>query len=174
MPGIEVFTISGVDPTTGEFRADAPTSAASSASPVVRLQNALKALGTTAGDSQLMAISVDGVVGPATVKLTNYALAHFVGATPGFPSANLTAVQVKGSAAVLADRVTARVKQSGGSVPAPVIAKKRVSRGSIAPAFMPPPEPDRRWVFWVVGGVGVLVLLSAATVAIKKRKAATA
>jgi len=171
MPGMEVFTISGVDPTTGVYHADAP--AASSASPVLRLQNALKALGTAAGDSQLMAIGYDGIVGPQTVKLTNYALAHFVGSTPGFPSANLTAMQVRQSAAVLADRIEARTRASGGTVPTPpaVTARRRISR---APAIQTKSQSsdssDHRWVFWVVGGVSVLVLLSVATAALKKRR----
>ncbi len=163
MPGIEVYTISGLG-AAGD---------ASTASPVVRLQNALKALGMTAGDPQLIGIKIDGLVGPATVKATNYALAHFVGATPGFPSANLTALQVRQSAAVLADRVEARTKSSGGTVPAPpkVTVKARSTSRAPAAPFMPapPPEADHRWVFWVVGGVGVLVLLSAATVALKKK-----
>lgn len=173
-----MFTISGVDPTTGEFHPDAPTAVASTASPVVRLQNALKALGTTAGDPQLLGIQIDGVVGPKTVQATNYALLHFVGATPGFPGANLTAIQVRQSAAVLADRVEARTKKSGGVTPAPPKVTARAHSASRASAFSPipemPAEPDRRWVFWVVGGVGVLVLLSAATAALKKRKEAHA
>ena len=172
MPGIEVFTISGVDPTTGEFHPD--TKAVVAASPVVRLQNALKALGTTAGDPQLLAVGIDGLVGPQTVKMTNYALAHFVGATPGFPSATLTALQVRQSAAVLADRIEARTKASGGTVPAPpnVTARAHRAASHAAASFIPslPPEADHRWVFWAVGGVGVLVLLSAATTALKKRK----
>ncbi len=164
MPGIEVFTISGV------LGAAAPASA----SPVVRLQNALKALGTTAGDAQLMAIGIDGIVGPQTVKLTNYALANFVGATSGFPGANLNAVKVKGSAAVLADRISARVQQSGGNVPTPpaVVArakpKPRLSLAPIPTTDIPTPQTDRKWVFWLIGGAGVLILLSAAAAAAKK------
>jgi len=181
MPGVEVYTISGLGapkdvPGTLDYHIAHPASSSGPASPVVRLQNALRALGTTAGDPQLTSVSIDGVVGPATVKATNYALANFVGATPGFPKANLTAIQVRQSAAVLADRIEARTKASGGTVPPPPAVTAKSRAVSHAPAFVPeaPPEPDRRWVFWVVGGVGTIVLLSAVTIALKKRRGATA
>jgi hypothetical protein len=185
---MEVFTISGPadEPGTIDYQlahrrvAASPTSTTSgSASPVVRLQNALRALGVTMGNSMLQSVAIDGVVGPATVRAVNFALANAVGASPMFPHANLTAIQVQQSAYVLADRITARVKASGGTVPDPsgIVATMKKHAARISRALAPvvsepsPSEPsDHRWVFWVVGGASVLVLLSVATVALKKKR----
>lgn len=145
--------------------------------PAVALQNALKALGNTAGDPKLSGLHVDGVIGPATVTAVNYALANYVGGTPAFPRADLTVVRVRQNAAALAVLVTQRVQKSGGAVPAPQVDRapaRRTSAGapSLPPGLMPSDAGGGapKWIWWVVGGVSVLLVLSmAAGVARKQR-----
>ena len=190
MPGVEVYTISGFgagpvlapDAIPSGDESNAPAAAARapsspSAPPVLRLQNALRALGTTAGDPLLIAVQIDGVVGPKTTAAVNHALANYVGGTPGFPSANLTSLKVRQSAAVLADRIEARTRASGGTVPKPPTVAAKARRASSAPSYaasasVAAEPPDRRWIYWAAGGFGALVLLAAAASAVKKRRAA--
>lgn len=176
----EVYTISGAgyDPTTGEPAGT--RSVTVQISPAVALQNALKALGTTSGDAQLSRLQVDGVIGPASVKAVNYALATYVGSTPSFPRADLTLVRVRQNAAALAVLITQRVQKSGGAVPAPVVQKaaaRRVNPAALLPSGMSPSPgfgSSPRWIWWVVGGVSILLVLSVAAGAMKKRREATA
>ncbi len=166
MPIAEVYTISGAYPSLG-------TSAPSAASPAAQLQNALKALGTTSGDSQLMSVQVDGVIGPNTVKAVNHALATYVGSTQFFPRADLTVTKVQQFAGALATLIAQRVQKSGGTVPPAQVVKVRPR--AAASSFVPTPDlhspSDRKWIWWVVGGVGLLVILVAAgSVAHKKLK----
>ncbi len=191
MPGIEVFTISGA-PYLGAPGAYMPpagspggalvpaTPAAPAALPAVRLQNALVALGATAGgDPVLSSVKIDGVIGPATVKAVNQALATYVGASPQFPHANLDITKVRQYAGALAVLVENRVRMSGGTIPTPQVVKRApkpaLSITSAAASMINPTNiptsTDRRWMFWAVGGVSVLVLLAAAASAVKKRRA---
>jgi peptidoglycan hydrolase-like protein with peptidoglycan-binding domain len=164
--GAEVFTISG---------AAAP---AAQATPAAQLQNALRALGNTNGDPKLAQLAVDGVIGPKTVAAVNYALATYVGGTPAFPRADLDVTKVRQFAGKLAALVSERVKKSGGSVPAPVVTKA-ISRRAAPPALFPvtPPAeasmfpPTGKWVWYVVGGVSVLIVLSIAAATVKKVRA---
>lgn len=162
----EIFTLSGAHVGAD---ADLPQPA----SPPAVLQNALRALGTTTGDPQL-SVRVDGVVGAATVKAVNWALSHYVGATQSFPHANLTLAQVRQNAAGLAAIISDRVRKSGGSIP-PVQMQKAVARSvSALPAAFGPPASDGsdtpRWVWWAVGGAGLLVILTVAVGVGKKKK----
>ncbi len=174
MPGIEVFTISGA-PYFGASEASAPAVVP----PAARLQNALVALGVTAGgDPALTSIKIDGAIGPATVRAVNAALAKYVGATTLFPRANLDITKVRQYAGALAVLVEERVRKSGGTIPAPQIVK-RTPRAALPAAsaliVAPPDAPDRRWLFWAAGSAGVLVLLAVAANAVgKKRKVAEA
>lgn len=196
MPIAEVYTISGAGLLPPAYErsdlanrrigvvsaAPAPVSVpaaavASSGSPAAQLQNALKALGTTAGDSALMSVAVDGVIGPNTVKAVNHALATYVGTTSAFPRADLTVTKVRQFAGALAALIIQRVQKSGGTVPPVQVAKARSRSSSAASAFVPLPDlhptSDRKWIWWVVGGVILLVILVAAGgVARKKLKGA--
>ncbi len=185
-----MFTISGAPylgapgaymPPSGTTALVPAKQAAPAALPAVRLQNALVALGATAGgDRALSSIAIDGVIGPATVKAVNYALATYVGASPQFPKANLDITKVRQYAGALASLVEDRVRKSGGTVPTPQVVKRApkpalsitsAAASMIAPTSNIPESGDRRWVFWAVGGVGVLVMLAAAASAVKKRRA---
>jgi hypothetical protein len=150
---MEVFTISGA--TLAEGSASAPdfqyqspgvgsraSSLSSSAPAPVLLQNALKALGTTHGDSALSGVGVDGIIGPATVKAVNYALKTYVGAGPvqsaglsgRFLNATATKSDVQQYAGTLAAVVTTAVQQQGGTVPAPTVTHRASGGGSSAAA----------------------------------------
>jgi hypothetical protein len=193
----EVYTISGAAPdfvhsanpfgpspnTTATGSAAAPSSSpASSGAPApVLLQNALKALGTLAGDPALTRVKVDGVIGSKTVTAVNYALSHYIGATQYFPRADLTLAKVRQYAGSLAQIITNQVQQRGGTIPTPKIEKavvhRRASGGGVP--FAPPPEPapatdNRKWVWWVVGGISVLLALSVAAATTKRRRVRTA
>lgn len=174
----EVFTISGADPADVPGTVDyahAHPGVASAAAPPILLQNALKALGTTAGDTLLTSVRIDGVIGPATVKAVNHALANYVGATPGFSAANLTIEKVRQSAGALAAIISQRVRASGGTIPAPQITKPRAMvrrpSGATAPAEQPAPPADNRWIWWAVGSVGTLLILTLAVGAVRKHRA---
>ncbi len=173
----EVFTISGADfgaPASypAALRTDSGGGSASAPPPVL-LQNALKALGTAHGDGQLTSVRIDGVIGPATVKAVNYALAHYIGSTPGFLSANLTLDKVRQYAGALAAVVAEGVRKSGGTVPAPQMAKPMVRHpktGALVPVEQVAPPSDNRWIWWAVGGVGTLLILTLAVKAVQKRR----
>ena len=183
MPGIEVYTISGAasgyDPTTG-MPLEGKLVPVTSSPPAAQLQNALKALGTTNGDPALASLTVDGIIGPNTVKAVNRALATYVGATAAFPTANLDVTRVRQYAGALASLISDRVKKSGGTVP-PVVVHHPVKRAPALPS-LPVAIPttsmtasvfdNQKWIWWVVGGVSILAVLSAAASAVKTRKAA--
>lgn len=144
-------------------------------SPAARLQAALKALGNTVGDATLKAIKVDGVIGPATARAVNLAIASYVGATAEFPNANFTVATAKRQASALAQLITTAVVRNGGTVAA-VRVKHAGGGGGGAVNFDPnaivPDQPDRRWIWWVVGGVGSLLALSVVVGMLKRRREA--
>ena len=150
MPGMEVFTISG-----SNLRA--------SAAPPVLLQNALKALGAAHGDSALN-ITVDGIIGPNTVKAVNYALKTYVGAGPAqaaglsgrFLNATPTKSDVQQYADTLAQIVTQSVQSAGGTVPPPVVTHSSGGGGKSSLLPMAPAPVDNTMnnpnLVWVLGG----------------------
>lgn len=175
----EIYTISGADlvpfGAPASYPAALKTSGGGSSvsSPAARLQSALKALGNTAGNPQLSAVVVDGVIGPNTVKAVNLALANFIGATSAFPRADLTVLKVQQYAGALAALVEQRVTKSGGTVPE-VIIRKAVARRApsmpTGPEPSPDAPPDHKWVWYAVGGASALLLLVVAASAAKKKK----
>jgi peptidoglycan hydrolase-like protein with peptidoglycan-binding domain len=184
VPGIEVFTISGAssgyDQTTG-MPLEPKLVPVTSSPPAAQLQNALKALGTTNGDPALASLTVDGIIGAKTVAAVNHALATYIGGSATFPAANLDVVRVRQYAGALAALVADRVKKSGGTVP-PVSIQHPVRRVTAALPSLPSTMPTttamtasvfdgQKWIWWVVGGVGLLAVLTAATSAVKSRKA---
>lgn len=148
----------------------APAAAPSSAAAPVQLQNALKALGTMAGDPTLTKLKVDGIIGPNTVKAANYAITKYGPFGPHFQKGNLHIGTVRSYAGGLAQVITQHIQSRGGSVPPPQIkrAVARIPSGGGMPASIPEaPPPDRKWIWWVVGGVSVLVVLAVATRAVR-------
>lgn len=142
-----------------------------SAPPAGLLQHALTALGATNGDPALMHLTVDCVIGPATAKAMNHALATYIGATGPFTKPDLTAARVRQYAGQLAAIVVARVKKSGGTVPPFGGCKKPAPRVSAPiPVFSPTQSSmqpsgfalDKKWIWIGVGGVSLLVLMSLA------------
>jgi lysozyme family protein len=161
----EVYTISG------PFGASvsAPRSAP------LRLQNALKALGNLRGDPTLSKIGVDGIIGPKTVKAVNYAIAQKYVVMKDFPRPELTLQHVRQFSAGIAAAVEGAVKAGGGTFPlvaAASAAPRSSGRASAIPLDIPAPAPeaDRKWVWWAVGGLGVLVVLSIAAKALRGGK----
>jgi LPXTG-motif cell wall-anchored protein len=156
----EVYTISG-----SAFGAAAVRSAP------MRLQNALKALGQLRGDPALTKIKVDGVIGPATVKGVNYAIAQRYVVMKDFPRPELTLQHVRQFSAGLAAAVEGAVKAGGGSFPlissAPAHAKAPVLPPDV---LAPDTGAGTKWVWWAVGGVSVLVVLAIAASAVRKRR----
>ncbi len=156
------------------------TPAASGAPPAAQLQNALRALGTTSGDPVLMAVTVDGVVGPKTVSAVNRALSQYIGSTPQFPRADLTVDKVRQYAGALAALVAQRVQKSGGTLPAAVIKRAapralRLPTGNlpaVTPEFSMQPTQQTKIVWYAIGGLGVLLLLVGVADAMKRRKKA--
>lgn len=190
---MEVFTISGpalgtsaYDRTRSEGKTAASAAATSSAPPAVRLQNALAALGQARGDSSLN-ISIDGAIGPGTVKAVNYALKNIIGAGPAqaagltgrFLNATATKADVQNYAATLAQVVTKAVQNAGGTVPPPpsVMARSRGGGGGrssslpesamVADNSMMNPQ-----LVWVGGGIALIVVALGFMAA--RRKAAAA
>lgn len=163
---------------TRAVRSAAPSSAPSKASPVARLQNALRSLGVTKGDPTLSKLKVDGVVGPGTTKAVNYAIAQHYVVMPSFPNPNLTVQHVRQFAVGIATAVEGAVASGGGTL-APVKMAAPRPRGGGIPAALPPDvlapaESSHKWVWWAVGGLGVLVILSIAAKAVRgkpKRRA---
>lgn len=161
----------------GQRQQQRQASASSAAAPV-QLQNALKALGTMAGDPSLTKIKVDGIIGPQTVKLVNYAIEKYHPAGQYFPRGNLHIGTVRSYAGGIASEITKYIQQRGGSVPTPQVQKAVARYSSVMPSIpipAPEPEADRKWIWWVVGGVSVLLVLTmAASVAKKHRQAPAA
>lgn len=156
MPGMEVFTISGA-------------ALGATAAPPVLLQNALKALGAAHGDGSLN-IAVDGIIGPGTVKATNYALKTYIGAGPAqaaglsgrFLNATATKSDVQQYADTLATVVSGAVRSAGGSIPDPVVSAAHHSSGKSMAFPELPPAADNSMMHsqlvWVGGGVALIVL----------------
>jgi len=157
----EVYTISG----SGFGAVSVPRTAP------LRLQNALKALGNLHGDSTLTKIGVDGIIGPKTVKAVNYAIAQKYVVMKDFPRPELTLQHVRQFAPGIAAAVESAVKAGGGTFPlikAPAAVARAGGGGAPAiPLDVPPAEPDRKWVWWAVGGVSVLVVLSLVAKAVR-------
>lgn len=154
------------------------TGAPSKATPIARLQNALKAMGTTKGDPALSKLKVDGVVGPATTKAINHAIKQKYVVMASFPRPELTVQHVRQFAQGIADAVEGAVQAGGGTVPA--IRKAAPASGGggggarAAASYVPPPpeapEFNKKWIWWAVGGGSILLLLSVAASAAKKRR----
>lgn len=205
---MEVFTISGSsgfgagdviwrNPQTGLEETHPPgwkpptqayavtrTSGGSAGSPPVALQNAIKALGATHGDSALD-ITVDGAIGPGTVKALNHALSAYIGAgplkaagltAPQFMQARVTKADAMKYAGALAAIVANTVRQHGGFVPPPpsVVGSSRSSSAmrSKAEALIQDNSQTASahpYLVWIVGGVALLVAFVGFTAA--KRRA---
>lgn len=171
----EVFTISGANfgqPTPDQYAALEQQNAQviqrqvarSKISPAVLLQNALKALGVSRGDPALSKLKIDGVIGPNTVKAANLAFAKYIGTLP----APLGIDTVRRQADQLAQQITAYVEAHGGMVPQPPPPARRAKN----PAMILPPSSipsmpaqaigttNNKWIWYVVGGVGVLLSLA--------------
>ena len=166
----EVYTISG-----------SGFGAAVARSAPLRLQNALKALGNLRGDPALSKIGVDGIIGAKTVKAVNYAIAQKYVVMPSFPRPELTLQHVRQFSAGIATAVEGAVKAGGGSFPLISASIPTHARGGgggaggggamTALPEIPTPEADRRWIWWAVGGLGVIVVLSIAAKAVGGKKA---
>lgn len=146
--------------------------ASRSASAPAQLQNALKALGTMAGDPTLIKVKVDGIIGPATVKAANYAITTYGPFGQYFQKGNLHIGTVRSYAGGLAQVITQHIQQRGGTVPAAVIQAHRTHVSiplPVAPEASEP-ESDRRWIFWAVGGAAVLLTLALAASAARKHR----
>lgn len=144
----------------------------------LRLQNALKALGLLRGDPTLSKIGVDGIIGPKTVKAVNYAIAQKYVVMKDFPRPELKLSHVRQFSSGIAAAVEAAVKAGGGTFPLISAMTTRAPSGGggagggggrALPIDLTPtaPEPDRKWVWWAVGGLGVLVILSIAARAVR-------
>jgi len=95
------------------------------------LQNAVNALGKLVGD-KVLAVTIDGVVGPLTVAAVNRALTRHVGsgqAPQALRTGSLTLVQVAQNATQLGGLIAAEVGRRGGSI-APLV---KVVRTPLAP-----------------------------------------
>lgn len=140
--------------------------------PAARLQAALKALGNLHGDPALSKLKVDGIVGPGTTKAVNYAIGQKYVVMKDFPRPELTVQHVRKFAAGIAAAVEAAVTAGGGTL----VAVKTKSSGAGGggggrplPTTLAPLEPSGgepgvpKWVFWTIGGVGALLLLTVAS-----------
>jgi hypothetical protein len=157
----EVYTISGAGQ-LGAAQRSAP----------MRLQNALKALGQLRGDPALTKIKVDGVIGPATVKAVNYAIAQKYVVMTDFPRPELTLQHVRQFSAGLAAAVEGAVKAGGGSFPTiRAVAPRSGASAPVIPADVPAPdEGGHTWVWWIVGGVSVLAVLGIVASMVRGRR----
>lgn len=141
--------------------------------PAKLLQNALQALGTAQGDPTLAKIKVDGVIGPATVKATNYAFKTYLNAP-----APMDLTYVRQHANYLQGEITKYVEMHGGVVNLPMKKVKPIS-------FTPSPTPssssstttsssglpfDTKYIWWGVAGFSVLLILSVAANAARRRR----
>ena len=133
--------------------------ARSKASPAVLLQNALKALGTMSGDATLAKLAVDGKIGPNTVKATNYAFTNYLKAP-----APMSLAYIHQHVNYLESQITSYVEAHGGTVPPPWVGSKKPSTfisppPSVMPAMTATTPGDNKWVWYVVGGVSILLVL---------------
>lgn len=145
------------------------------APPVARLQNALKALGTTKGDPTLSKVKVDGVVGPATTKAVNYAIAQRYVVMPSFPNPNLTVQHVRQFAGGIAGAIEEAVTAAGGTIPAVAPRSKRATAAEVAAATAASKEPPlapshSNTVWWIIGGAGLVLALGFAASAMRRRR----
>lgn len=163
----EVFTLGG----SSGFGA---SSSAPRAAPL-RLQNALKALGQLRGDPTLTKVQVDGVIGSKTVAAVNYAIAQKYVVMRDFPRPDLTLQHVRQFSAGLAAAVEGAVKSGGGTFPTiPSGAGSSRSRSAPPAALAPIETADvdggHKWVWYVVGGASLLVVLALVTSAVRGKK----
>lgn len=168
----EVYTISGFgQPTPEQYAALEQKNAQviqrqavqSRISPAKLLQNALKALGVMSGDAALSGLGVDGKIGPKTVKATNYAFTNYLKAP-----APMSQAYVQQHVTYLGAQITSYVESHGGVVPAlPPPARVVRNPATILPPSMLPQSTasgsglpsDNKWIWYVVGGVSVLLVL---------------
>lgn len=150
---------------------------AAPASPILRLQQALKSLGEVTGDATLKKLVVDGAIGPKTVGAVNRTISQKYIVTPYFPRPELTAAHVRQSAANLAPLVEESLVAHGGAVTAPVVAKKRSAPSmslSPIPAGMPDQSPavssflSGNTVWYIVGGFSALLALAVVSKAMRR------
>lgn len=143
-------------------------------SPVARLQNALRALGSLHGDPALSKLKVDGIAGPGTTKAVNYAIAQRYVVMSSFPRPELTLQHVRQFAAGIATAVEGAVTAGGGTLQVQARrAPARAQGGSAMPTSLPEipaPASNQKWVWWVVGGVSVLVALSLVASSVKRKR----
>jgi peptidoglycan hydrolase-like protein with peptidoglycan-binding domain len=158
----------------------AQPASSSTAPPIARLQNALKALGTAVGDAKLSKLGVDNLVGPKTVKAVNYAISQKYVVMPSFPNPNLTVQHVRQFASGIAAAVEQAVQAHGGTVPAvsihrgggskasaaDIVAAQQAAQTSTYNALTDNPN----LVWWVVGGAGLVLALG--FMAARKRRGA--
>ena len=146
--------------------------AISKISPAKLLQNALRALGTTLGDGKLSKLAVDGKIGPKTVQATNYAFATYLNA-PNKMSQSYIQQHVN----YLQGEVTKYVQSHGGVV-LPPVAKVKLAPIPSLPSIPVPALPsggsglpfDQKYIWYGVAGFSVLLILSVAANAARRRR----
>jgi hypothetical protein len=130
-------------------------------SSVASLQTALIALGQKVGDATLMALVLDGLIGPKTTAAANRAFAIYVtGAPANFATGTLTQSQVSTNASSLASYVNAELSRRGAAkttalVPA-AAAPTAVTRAA-APAVS---DSSAQIVKYAAIGLGGVVVAS--------------
>jgi len=134
-----------------------------------------------AGDSYLMNVDADGVIGPKTVKAVNYAIDKITGPLPYFSKGNMNVTNTRQYAGGLAQTFISYIKQRGGKILAPPASKAR-GRGSapipLGPSTAGPtststgPSSDNKWIWYVVGGVSVLLVLGIVARSVRRSPAA--
>lgn len=146
--------------------------ARSKISPAMLLQNALRALGVSNGDSKLSKLKVDGIIGPGTVKATNYAFKTYLNA----PNV-MSLAYVRQHVVYLGTQVTAYVQEHGGVVNPPWVGSTKKSV-MLPPIPTTPSEPasasslpfDSKYIFYGVAGISVLLALSVVASVMRGRK----
>jgi lysozyme family protein len=107
-------------PSTSSARV--PATAPKGKAAVAALQQALQSLGQNAGDSTLMAIAADGLVGPKTTSAVNRAFTQYIAAAYApaqLRTGRLTNASVSTNAAKLADLVNRESVRRAGTASAP-------------------------------------------------------
>lgn len=151
------------------------------ASAPAQLQNALRALGTMSGDSTLMKLKVDGIIGPQTVKALNYAIQLVGGFPPYFKTPNMNVTNTKQYAGGIATTITQYIQARGGSVPVASVEQHHQARASSALPPIPTGSTSSggghfefpMWGYWVIGGLSGLVLLNALSLRRAESRAGT-